>query len=182
MNSLHEKYNKKVVPEMMKKFGFGNVMAVPRLTKIVVNIGVGRMREEKERAEVEKYLALITGQKPSPRAAKKAIAAFKTREGMIIGYQVTLRGARMYDFFSRLINAALPRTRDFRGFDVKSFDSQGNLTIGIKEHIIFPEMIGEDYRLLFGLEITIGTSARERTEGVELIRLFGFPVKKEGEE
>lgn len=179
MNSLQEKYNKKVVPEMMKKLGYRNVMAVPRLTKIVVNVGVGRMREEKERAEIEKYLAVITGQKPRPRPAKKAIAAFKTREGMIIGYQVTIRGTRMYDFLSRLIRAALPRTRDFRGFDVTSFDSRGNLTIGIKEHIIFPEMIGEDYRLLFGLEVTIATSAHTREEGIELLRQLGFPLQKE---
>ena len=110
-------------------------------------------------------------------AAKKAIASFKTREGLIIGFQATLRGKRMYDFLSRLINIALPRTRDFRGIEEKSFDQRGNLTIGIKEHIVFPEIIGEDYRFLFGFEVTVATSARKQEEGVQLLKLLGFPIK-----
>jgi len=161
---------------MQKTFGHSNAMAVPRIEKVVVNCGVGRMRDEKEHTEVQKFLTEITGQKPAPRAAKKAIASFKTRQGLIIGYQVTLRGKRMYDFLSRLINIALPRTRDFRGITESSFDAKGNLTIGIKEHIVFPEMIGADYRFLFGFEITVVTSARTRKEGVELLKLFGFPI------
>lgn len=161
---------------MQKAFRYANAMAVPRIEKVVVNCGVGKIREEKEREEIQKFLGLITGQKPAPRAAKKAIASFKTREGLIIGYQVTLRGKRMYDFLSRLINIALPRTRDFRGIDESSFDAKGNLTIGVKEHIVFPEMIGADYRFLFGFEITVVTSARTRKEGIELLRLFGFPL------
>ena len=152
-------------------------MAVPKIQKVVVNVGVGRMRDEKERAEVVKYLSLITGQQPSPRPAKKAIASFKTREGLVVGYQITLRGARMYDFLSRLINIALPRTRDFKGLETTSLDQKGNLTIGIKEHIVFPEIIGEDYRVLFGLEVTVVTTAKNKEEGTELLRLVGFPFK-----
>jgi len=174
---LQEKYKKEVIPAMRAKFGYKNVMAAPKIEKAVVNVGVGRLRDEKEQQEVQKFLTLITGQKPSPRPAKQAIASFKTREGMIVGYQVTLRGKRMYDFLSRLINIALPRTRDFRGLDEKSFDQKGNLTVGIKEHIVFPEVIGEDYRFLFGLEVTVVTTARKREEGVELLRLMGFPLK-----
>ena len=176
---MQEKYIKEVVPAMREKFGYKNVMAVPKIEKVVVNVGVGRLRDEKEHEEVKKYLALITGQKPSPRPAKKAIASFKTRQGLIVGYQVTLRGRRMYDFLSRLINAALPRTRDFRGIDEKAFDPRGSLTIGIREHIVFPETIGEDYRLLFGLEVTVVTTVKKREEGVELLRLIGFPIKQD---
>jgi len=178
MTTLEEKYKNKVVPAMRAKFGYKNIMAIPRVRKVVVNCGVGKIREEKDQGEIQKFLALITGQKPAPRAAKKAIASFKTRQGLVIGYQVTLRGKRMYDFLSRLVNIALPRTRDFRGLDSKSFDPKGNLTIGIKEHIVFPEMIGEDYRFLFGFEATVVTSARKREEGMELLRLMGFPIKK----
>ncbi len=162
---------------MMKKFGYSNVMAVPRLQKVVVNCGIGRFRDEKEREEIRRFLTLITGQKPSPRPAKKAIASFKTRKGLIIGYQITLRGRRMYDFLSRLIDVALPRTRDFKGIEEKSFDSRANLTIGIKEHIVFPETIGEDYRFLFGFEVTVVTTAKKREEGIWLFKLMGFPVK-----
>lgn len=179
MTTLEEKYKKNVLPAMRAKFGYKNIMAIPRVQKVVVNCGVGKIREEKERAEIQKFLALITGQHPAPRAAKKAIASFKTRQGLVIGYQVTLRGKRMYDFLSRLVAIALPRTRDFRGLDSKSFDPKGNLTIGIKEHIVFPEMIGEDYRFLFGFEATVVTSARKREEGIELLRLLGFPIRKE---
>lgn len=177
MKTLQEKYKKDVIPAMRAKFGYKNVMSVPKIEKVVVNIGVGRIRDEKQHEEIRKYLTLITGQKPAPRTAKKAIASFKTRLGLVIGYQVTLRGKRMYDFISRLINIALPRTRDFRGIDPKSIDAKGNLTIGIKEHIVFPEMIGEDYRFLFGLEATIVTSAKKKEEGVELLKQMGFPIR-----
>lgn len=176
--NLREKYTKEVVPAMRATFGYKNIMAVPRIEKVVVNIGVGRMRDDKEHQEVKKYIALITGQKPAPRPAKKAIAAFKTRQGLIIGYQVTLRGERMYDFLTRLISIALPRTRDFQGLNEKAFDPKGNLTIGIKEHIVFPEMVGEDYRILFGFEITIVTGAKQREEGIELLRLMGVPLRR----
>lgn len=162
---------------MQARFGYKNIMSVPKITKAVVNIGIGRLRDPKEQEEIKKYLALITGQKPSPRPAKKAIAAFKTRRGLTVGYQVTLHGRRMWDFLSRLVNTALPRTRDFQGIDPKSFDQRGSLTIGIKEHIVFPEMIGEDYRFLFGLEVTVVTTTKKKEEGIELLRLMGFPIK-----
>lgn len=173
-----EKYTQEVLPAMREKFGYKNPMAVPKIEKVVINAGVGRLREEKERQEVEKYLALITGQKPAERPARLAIAAFKTRKGLIVGLKVTLRGRRMHDFLSRLVNIALPRTRDFQGIDRKSFDEKGNLTIGLKENIVFPEMIGEDYRFLFGLEVTVVTTAKKKEEGVELLKLMGFPIKK----
>ncbi len=176
--SIEEKYRKEVIPAMRAAFGYKNVMAIPRIEKVVLNCGVGRIRDEKEREEIQKYLSLITGQKVAPRSAKKAIASFKTREGLVIGYQVTLRGKRMYDFISRLINIALPRTRDFHGISQSSFDQKGNLTIGIKEHIVFPEMIGEDYRFLFGFEVTMVTTARSRDEGIRLLQLLGFPIQQ----
>lgn len=178
MKDLKEKYIKEINPALREKFGYKNVMAVPKIEKVAVNVGVGRIRDSKEHEEIKKYLALITGQKPSPRPAKKAIAAFKTRKGLIIGYKVILRGTRMYDFLFRLINIALPRTRDFQGISPNSFDKSGNLTLGIKEHIVFPEMVGEDYRFLFGLEVTIATSAKKKEEGVELLKLIGFPIQK----
>lgn len=177
MSGFQEKYRKEVIPAMRAKFGYKNVMAVPKVEKVVVNTGIGGLREAKEREEVEKYLTLITGQKPSQRPAKKAIAAFKTRKGLAIGYQVTLRGGRMYDFLSRLVNVALPRTRDFKGIEESAFDGRGNLTIGVREHIVFPEMVGEDYRILFGLEVTVVVTAKRREEGVELLRLMGFPIR-----
>lgn len=177
MSTLQEKYKKEAVPAMRARFGYKNVMAASKIVKVVVNTGAGRIRDEKQHEEIRKFLTLITGQKPAPRPAKQAIASFKTRRGLIIGYQVTLRGKRMYDFLSRLINIALPRTRDFRGIDEKSFDVKGNLTIGIKEHIVFPEIISEDYRFLFGLEVTVVTTAKKREEGIELLKLMGFPIK-----
>ncbi len=177
METLRKKYIKEVIPAMRAAFGYRNAMAVPRVVKVVVNVGVGRLRDAKEQEEVQKYLRLITGQKPSPRPAKKAVASFKTRKGQIVGYRVTLRGARMYDFLTRVIAIALPRTRDFWGVSADAFDDKGNLTIGVKEHIVFPEMISEDYRFLFGLEVTVVTSAKSREEGVQLLKLMGFPLK-----
>ena len=176
--NLQERYQKMAVPELRRIFGYKNLMAVPRLEKAIVNVGVGKFREEKERAEIERALALITGQKPAPRQARVAIASFKIRKGLVVGYKITLRGRRMYDFLSRLVDIALPRTRDFQGLDPKSFDAKGNLTIGIKEHIVFPEMIGEDYRFLFGLEVTVVTSAKTKEEGKELLKLIGFPIRR----
>lgn len=177
MSNLQQKFRKEVIPAMRAKFGYKNVMQVPKIKKVVVNCGVGRIRDEKQLEEIRKYLTIITGQKPAPRPAKKAIASFKTRKGLIVGYQATLRGKRMYDFVSRLIDIALPRTRDFQGINSNSFDQRGNLTLGIKEHIVFPEMIGEDYHFLFGFEVTITATSKKKEEGVELLRLMGFPVK-----
>lgn len=173
---LKEKYVKEVAPAMRRRFGYANAMAIPRIEKVTVNVGAGRRRDEKERGEIEKYLALITGQKAAPRRAKKAIAGFQTRQGMVIGYQATLRGRRMDDFLLRLVGAALPRMRDFRGLPVSSFDERGNLTLGIREQTVFPEMIGEDWRVTFGMEVTVVTSAKKREEGIELLKMMGFPI------
>lgn len=177
MTTLKEKYQEEVVPKMMKEFAYSSPMAVPRIEKVVVNIGVGRIRDEKSHETMTKALALITGQKPSPRPARVAISAFKTRKGLVIGYATTLRGKRMYDFLERLIKIALPRTRDFQGIGEKSFDGRGNLTIGVKEHIVFPEMIGEDVRSIFGFEVTVVTTARKRKEGIALLKAMGFPIR-----
>ena len=177
--SLQENYKKEVIPKLIKELGKKNPMAVPRIEKVVVNVGFGKIRDEKQHEEVKKMLGLITGQKPSPRSARIAIAAFKTRKGLVIGYAATLRGQRMFDFLERLIRVALPRTRDFQGISDRSFDGRGNLTIGVKEHIVFPEMIGEDYRFLFGCEVTVVTTARKREEGIALLKAMGFPIKKE---
>ena len=174
---LQEKYKKMVVPKMMAELGYKNPMSVPRVEKVVVNTGVGKIRDEKSQEAIRKALTFITGQKVAPRPAKKDVSAFKTRKGLIIGYAATLRGSRMYDFLERLINIALPRQRDFRGISEKSFDERGNLTIGIKEHIVFPEMIGEDVRLIFGFEVTVVTSARSRKVSIALLKHMGFPIK-----
>lgn len=166
-----------MTPAMQKAFGYKNPMAVPRIIKVVVNVGVGRLRDEKQHEAVRHALVLVTGQRPAPRPAKKAIAAFKTRRGLVVGYQVTLRGRRMWDFLMRLISVAIPRQRDFQGIGPRSFDPSGNLTLGFREHIVFPEMIGEDIPFIFGLEVTIVTTAKKRAEGVELLRSMGFPIK-----
>ena len=175
---FRETYKKKVLLEMMKAHGFSSPLAVPRIMKVVVHTGVGKIRDEKEIEGIGRQLALIAGQKASPRKAKKSIASFKSREGMVIGLAATLRGARMYDFLSRLVNVALPRARDFWGFSEKSVDGMGNLTIGIKEHIIFPEAVGEDVRTIFGLEVTIVTRAKNRALALEMYQLLGIPFKK----
>ncbi len=179
MVSLAEKYKKEAIPAMRKRFGYSSVMAVPRLEKVVVNVGTGHIvREKNSDEEVVKYLTMITSQKPAPCAARQSIASFKTRQGQVIGYKVTLRGRRMYDFLERFVAAAVPRMRDFRGIDTKAVDAGGNLTVGVKEHIIFPETIGEDVRMIFGLEVTTVTDAKRREEALELFRLLGFPIKK----
>lgn len=176
---MQEKYKKEVIPAMKEKFGHKNILSVPKITKVVINVGVGSaLREDQSQQLVAKDLALITGQKAVPTVAKKAISAFKVRQGMVVGYRVTLRGKRMFDFVSRLVNVVLPRTRDFRGLDQKSIDNSGNLSIGIREHIIFPEISQEEIRKIFGMEITLVTNAKKREEAIELFKLLGFPIKK----
>jgi len=179
---LKEKYIKKVVPEMMSGgFGYTTPMAVPRIEKVVINVGTGKVRDKKESVEaVVKGLALMTGQKASPRPARKAVSSFKTRQGVIVGYKVTLRGGKMYDFLARLMNLAIPRMRDFHGIQLRSIDQNGNLTIGIKENIIFPEMAGESVKDIFSLEVTVVTNAKNRNEAIELFRKLGFPLEKHG--
>lgn len=178
MAALQRTYREEVVPAMMKQFGYKNRMAVPRVEKMVVHTGVGKLREEKQQEDIVRDFTRITGQKPVACRAKQAIASFKTREGLVIGYKVTLRGGRMYDFMERFIAATLPRTRDFRGLNRSIVDGGGNATIGVREHIAFPEMIGEDARTIFGLEITAVTNAKNRKEADALFRLLGFPLEK----
>lgn len=178
MDDLKQKYIKEVIPKMKEKFGYKNNLAVPEIEKTIVNVGIGSsLKDEKTQETISKDLTLITGQKPAPTLAKKAISGFKIRKGMTIGLKVTLRGKRMFDFLSRLINIALPRTRDFRGLDPKSVDEGGNLTIGIKEHIIFPEISPEDIKRIFGLEVTVVSNTKKREEALELFKLLGFPIK-----
>jgi len=185
MMRLKEKFIKEIVPAMREKFGYKSGMAVPKITKVVLNTGFGRLVVGKTGDEPKKIvdaivgdLTIISGQKVMATQAKKSIAAFKTRQGMLIGACVTLRGQRMYDFLERLINIALPRSRDFQGIDPKSIDQSGNLTVALKEQIAFPEILPEKTRSLFGFEITIVTTAKNQKEGLELLKLIGFPVKK----
>lgn len=184
MIRLKDKYNKEVVPEMMKSFGYKNKMAVPRLEKAVVNTGFGRLVSGKSGDEAKKIyesilrdLTEICGQRTVLSKARKSISSFKTRQGMPIGASATIRGNRMYDFLDRVIHIALARSRDFRGIDQRSFDAKGNLTIGIREQTIFPEILPEKTRMIFGFEITVVTTAKNREGGIELLRLLGFPIK-----
>jgi large subunit ribosomal protein L5 len=173
-----EKYAKTVVAEMEKQFGYANAMAVPRIQKVVVNVGIGRIVKENEKIEeVINSLTAITGQKAVKTKAKKAIAGFKVREGMEVGAKVTLRGKRMWDFIDRLINATLPRTRDFQGLNKKAVDTGGNLNIGIKEHLIFPEISPERVKYIFGMQVTVTTTAKSQAEGIALFKAMGFPLK-----
>jgi len=179
VNRLREFYEKEIIDAMTKKFSYKNVMAVPKLEKIVINMGVG---EAKDNAKVldgaVKDLTIISGQKPLVTKAKKSVAAFKLRQGMSIGCKVTLRGDRMYEFADRLINIALPRVRDFRGVKANSFDGRGNYTMGIKEQLIFPEIEYDKVDKIRGMDIVFVTSAQTDEEGRELLRLFGMPFEK----
>jgi len=178
--TVKEKENKAF--ELMKSnFHYKNVMAAPKLTKIVLNVGTGTaMKKDKNKNQaIADRLAKITGQKPAPRGAKKSVASFKIRLGDPIGIVVTLRGKRMYSFMEKLINVALPRTKDFRGINRKAVDNVGNLTIGIKEHTIFPETADEDIKDVFGLAITIVSTAKDKKEGMAFFELLGVPFKKE---
>lgn len=180
MNRLQEKYRKTILPALQKEFAYKSVSAVPKIEKVTVNIGFGRAAIAKDTKLIEKIeqdLAKITGQKPSARTAKKSIAGFKLREGLLIGYAVTLRGTRMYDFIDRLISIALPRSRDFQGLPSQSFDENGNFTIGIKEHNIFPEVAYESLKDIFGLQVTIVTNAGSKKTGLFLLKAMGFPIK-----
>ena len=179
MPRLLIKYRKEVIPALQKEFGIKNVMAVPKVEKVVVNVGVGKIaKEDKVVEKIANDLAKLTGQKPVFRKAKKSIASFKVRQGVNIGLMITLRGKRMYDFMDRLISISLPRSKDFRGIDVKNFDKNGNLNLGIKESSIFPEVTYETLKDIFSLEVTVATTAKDKQKGVALLRLMGFPIKK----
>ena len=177
MNKFKEKFNKIVVPEMKKKFGYKNVLAAPKIIKVVVSAGVGSFKDEAKKEAALKSLAKIVGQKPLVNKAKKSISSFKLRQGMPVGYSATLRGNRMYDFLEKLINVTIPRVRDFRGLEPESVDQTGNMSIGFKEHIAFPESAGEDVRTAFGLGVTIITTAKNKKESFEMLKLAGFPFK-----
>ncbi len=172
-------YQNEIVPALTKKFGYKNVMQVPKLDKIVVNMGVGEAKENAKLLEsAMKDLEIITGQKPIMTTAKKSIANFKIREGMKIGCKVTLRGDRMYEFTDRLINLALPRVRDFRGVNPNAFDGRGNYALGIREQLIFPEIEYDKIDKTRGMDVIFVTTARTDEEARELLRLYGMPFAK----
>ncbi len=178
MARLKTFYLKEIVPKLMEEFGYKNVMAVPRLEKIVVNIGLGEAIQNIKVIELaSSQLELITGQRPAVTKAKKSIASFKLREGMPIGLRVTLRRERMYEFFDRLCNAALPRIRDFRGVSSKSFDGRGNYTLGMREQIIFPEIDYDKVDKVRGMNITMVISSYKNQESKRLLSLLGMPFK-----
>jgi large subunit ribosomal protein L5 len=176
---LFERYRKEIVSDLMKRFSYKSIMQVPKLNKIVVNMGVGSaVADAKNLEEAIKDLETITGQKPSVRIARKSISNFKLREGMKIGAMVTLRKEKMYEFLDRLVTIALPRVRDFRGISDKSFDGRGNYTLGIKEQIIFPEINVDKITKVLGMDITFVTSANTDNEAYELLLAFGVPFRK----
>ena len=178
MKTLKDK-QKEAFSALKDKMGYRNVMQTPRLLKVVVNAGVGSFKDKKKIEVVQDRLAKITGQKPARRGAKKSIATYKTRTGDTVGTQVTLRGPRMYAFLDKLLHIALPRTKDFRGISAGAIDEIGNITIGIKEHTIFPEATDEDLRDVFGFGITVVTTAKTTQEAKAYFDYLGFPFKKE---
>lgn len=178
MSQLKELYLNEAVPELVQKFNYKNTMQVPRLNKIVLNMGLGEaIQNIKLLDSAVEELKMIAGQQPVITRAKKSIAAFKLREGMPIGCMVTLRHDRMYDFFYKLVNVALPRVRDFRGTSRKAFDGRGNYSLGIREHIIFPEIEYDKIDKIKGLNVSVVTSAKTDDEGIELLRLLGMPFR-----
>jgi len=178
MEKLREQYKKEVIPEMMKKFGYKSVMEAPKLEKIVINMGLGDLKENPKALEnAISDLTLIAGQKPVITKARKSIANFKIREGMNIGCKVTLRSTKMYDFAYKLFNVALPRVRDFRGLSKKSFDGNGNYSLGIKEQLIFPEIEYDKVDKLRGMDIIFVTTAKSDEEAKELLTLLGMPFR-----
>ena len=176
-------YESKIIQAMTEKFGYTNALQVPRLEKIVINMGVGEATQDKKKVEIAaSELELIAGQKPVITKAKKSIAQFKLREGMPIGCKVTLRRERMYEFLDRLITIALPRVRDFRGLNPKSFDGRGNYAMGLKEQLVFPEISYDKIEKVRGMDIIVTTTAKTDEEARELLRLFGFPFPQDQEQ
>ena len=177
--NLRETFNKELLPQLKDKLGVNNVMAVPKLTKVVINMGVGEALTDKKHLESAlNDLELIAGQKAVITKASKSVASFKLREGWPVGCKVTLRGDRMYDFVERLVNIAIPRERDFRGLNPKSFDGQGNYSMGIKEQIIFPEINYDNIDKIRGMDICINTSASNNEDAKALLEVLNFPFKK----
>ncbi|MCF7845354.1 MAG: 50S ribosomal protein L5 [Candidatus Pacebacteria bacterium] len=185
MSNLKEKYKKEIIPKLSKEMKLKSSMECPFIEKVVVNVGVGNLavsdnsKKKELLARISKDISVITGQKPQVRPARKSISGFKLREGMPIGMRVTLRKKRMYDFLEKLINVALPRVRDFKGIKRSSVDGDGNITIGIKEQLVFPEISADDTDLFFGMEITIVTSTKEKEQGIRLLEELGVPFMKQ---
>jgi large subunit ribosomal protein L5 len=177
------KYKKEAVPELRKEFGYGNVMALPTIQKVIVNVGTGKfLKDGKKVDEILETIMQVTGQKPVQTKSKKSIAGFKLREGQEVGVKVTLRGKRMWQFLDRLLNATLPRIRDFQGLKTTIVDKSGNCNIGLREHMIFPEIVQEKVQSIFGLQITIVSSAKTREEAMVLFRKIGVPIRKDDKE
>ena len=182
MSRLKDRYQKDVMPALKKEFGYQNVMAIPRIDKVVINMGLGEATTNAKLADVgADELGRITGQKPVITRAKKSIAQFKVRKGMPIGTMVTLRGERMWEFLDRLLNIALPRVRDFRGVSARGFDGRGNFTMGVREQIIFPEIEYDKIDKVRGMQITIITTAKTDEESKRLLELLGMPFAKRGQ-
>jgi large subunit ribosomal protein L5 len=176
--SLKTRFNADIAASLMREFGVTNRMAVPRVVKVTLNVGIpAGTKDPKHQETVETTLSRITGQKPVATIAKKSIAAFKIREGMVVGMKVTLRGARMYDFLEKLVHVTLARVRDFRGLSPKTIDARGNLSIGMKEHIAFPEIRPDEVERVHGLEIVITTTAGSKEKGLALFKALGFPFQ-----
>ena len=179
MERLQEQYNKQIAPSLKEKFGFKNAMQVPRIKKIVVNVGVGKVKEDKKKIEeIVEEIKKITGQAPVKTKARISIAGFKVRENQVVGVTVTLRGYRMYSFLDKLINIALPRVRDFQGVKATGFDGRGNYHLGMKEQLVFPEISSESLDNIFGLEVSIVTDAKHDDVARELLKQMNFPFKK----
>jgi large subunit ribosomal protein L5 len=180
MARLKDIYKSKVVPELTKEFGYANVMAVPKMEKIVISMGIGKATQDKKFLELaKKDLAMITGQAPSVCKARKSVSNFKVREGVETGLKVTVRGIRMYEFMDRLINLAIPRVRDFRGLNPNGFDGRGNYSFGVDEQLIFPEIDYDKVQKVRGMDITFVTSAENDEQGKALLESFGFPFRQQ---
>lgn len=180
MERLQEQFNKQIAPALQSQFGYKNVMEVPRIQKIVLNVGIGKFIKDSKYVEsIKNDLAVIAGQKPVENKARKSIAGFKIREGQVVGMSVTLRGHRMYSFLDKLINIALPRVKDFRGVKKDGFDGRGNYHLGLKEQIVFPEISNEAIEHIFGMEVSIVTNAGKDEPARELLKLMNFPFKTE---
>jgi large subunit ribosomal protein L5 len=177
---LQERYNKEIVPALTKKFGRANRLSLPKLSKIVLNMGVGKALQDKDRMkQAAEHLGLIAGQRPQITKARLAVSGFRLREGNEIGCRVTLRGRRMFEFLDRLVNVALPRIRDFRGINPKSFDGNGNYSMGLTEQLVFPEIDPDKVSFTQGMDITFVTTTKNDDEARELLRLFGMPFREE---
>jgi len=177
--SLQKDFKTTIAPALKQELGLKNIMQVPKMEKVVINVGVGKFTKDKQYIEnVERTLARITGLKPVKTKARQSISNFKIREGNIVGVKVTLRGKRMYDFVEKLLRATLPRVRDFRGISLKGFDKQGNYTLGFKEHLAFPEVKADDVDHIHGLEMVFQTNAKNKAEGLALLTALGFPFSK----